>query len=355
MRAQLLTLPRPTDLLETVRHLTLVQLEPTRPVAPSADLVLWSRLGATYDVRDLRDALDEQRLVELDGLARPADDIALFRAEMDAWPGPEPRKEWQDGLLAWVEANNACRLDVLDRLRGDGPLPASAAAGHLRGAVALQRLEQQPQRAHDARPARRSGRGRGGGTGGPREALGPRRADLPRRPTVPLAEALRARDVRRLAALGIARAGKRVVPIEPIDVGEAGVTVTVEGVKGRWQVDPDQLAALDEPFAGRAALLSPFDRLLADRKRTTELFEFDYVLEMYKPEAQRRWGYYALPVLHGDRLVGKLDARADREAGVLRVTALHEDEPFDTDTRDAVDAEVAALAEWLGLALELPA
>jgi uncharacterized protein YcaQ len=173
-------------------------------------------------------------------------------------------------------------------------------------------------------------------------------------PTVPLADALRARDVRRLAALGIARAGKRVVPIEPIDVGEAGVTVTVEGVKGRWQVDPDQLDALAEPFTGRAALLSPFDRLLADRKRTTELFEFDYVLEMYKPAAQRRWGYYALPVLHGDRLVGKLDARAERDAGVLRVTALHEDEPFDADTRDAVDAEVAALAEWLGLALELP-
>ena len=125
VRAQLLALPRPADLVETVRHLTLVQLEPTRPIAPSADLVLWSRLGAAYDVRDLRDALDEQRLVELDGVARPADDIGLFRAEMDAWPGPEPRRPWQDGLLAWVAANDACRLDLLARLRGDGPLPAS--------------------------------------------------------------------------------------------------------------------------------------------------------------------------------------------------------------------------------------
>ena len=50
-----------------------------------------------------------------------------------------------------------------------------------------------------------------------------------------------------------------------------------------------------------------------DRKRMGEIFEFDYVLEMYKPAAQRRWGYYALPILYGDRLVGKLDARADRD------------------------------------------
>ena len=108
------------------------------------------------------------------------------------------------------------------------------------------------------------------------------------------------------------------------------------------------------PVVGRAALLSPFDRLLADRRRTAELFEFDYALEMYKPQAQRRWGYYALPVLHGDRLVGKLDARADHDAGLLRVAALHEDAPFDAETRLAVDAELAALADWLGLALEMP-
>ena len=72
---------------------------------------------------------------------------------------------------------------------------------------------------------------------------------------------------------------------------------------------------------GRAALLSPFDRLLSDRKRPREVFEFEYVLEMYKPAAQRRWGYYALPILYGDRLVGKLDARPTAQAGVLRVDA----------------------------------
>ena len=86
----------------------------------------------------------------------------------------------------------------------------------------------------------------------------------------------------------------------------------VEGVKGTWRVDP---VWLDRPFTGRAALLSPLDRLVVDRKRMGELFEFDYQLEMYKPADKRRWGYWALPVLCGDRLVGKLDATADRRPG----------------------------------------
>ena len=133
---------------------------------------------------------------------------------------------------------------------------------------------------------------------------------------------------------------------EPNGVGQAGEPATVDGVKGEWRVDPAQL---DGPFTGRTALLSPYDRLVYDRKRTEELFGFEYFLEMYKPAAKRRWGYYALPILHGDRLVGKLDATADRKSGVLRVDAVHEDEPFDDDVRTAVDAEIADLARWLGL------
>jgi hypothetical protein len=96
-----------------------------------------------------------------------------------------------------------------------------------------------------------------------------------------------------------------VLPGEPVWVGDTGVPVTVEGLDGEWRADPD---ALDQPFTGRTALLSPFDRLVHDRDRTRSLFDFEYVLEMYKPAAQRRWGYFALPVLHHDRLVGRLDA-----------------------------------------------
>ena len=115
------------------------------------------------------------------------------------------------------------------------------------------------------------------------------------------------------------------MPMEPIHVGEVGEPAVVEGVKGEWRVDPRYLGG---EFKGRTALLSPFDRLIHDRVRTEELFDFEYTLEMYKPAAKRRWGYFALPILHGDRLVGKLDAIADRKAGVLRVNAIHEDVSF---------------------------
>ena len=72
---------------------------------------------------------------------------------------------------------------------------------------------------------------------------------------------------------------------------------------------------------------------------------------MYKPEAKRRWGYYALPILYGDRLVGKLDARADRKEGELQVTGIHRDVRFTKAMTAAVDREIEDLARWLGLEL----
>src|SRR6185312_6129996 len=164
----------------------------------------------------------------------------------------------------------------------------------------------------------------------------------------PLEEAEQAKNERRLTSLGIARAKQRAMPLEPVHVGEAGEPAVVEGTKGEWRVDPAALAATNE-FEGRTALLSPFDRLVYDRVRADELFDFEYTLEMYKPAAKRRWGYFALPILHGDRLVGKLDAAADRKAGVLRVNAIHEDVKFPRATARAVDTQVDDLAAWLGL------
>ena len=95
--------------------------------------------------------------------------------------------------------------------------------------------------------------------------------------------------------------------------------------------------------------LSPFDRLVYDRTRAEELFDFEYTLEMYKPAAQRRWGYFALPILHDDRLVGKVDAKADHKASVLRVNAIHEDVKLTRTMNKAVQAELEDLASWLGL------
>jgi uncharacterized protein YcaQ len=166
---------------------------------------------------------------------------------------------------------------------------------------------------------------------------------------VPRAEARAERDARRLRGQGLARGKGTVLPGEPIHVGDAGEPAVVQGVDGEWRVDPAQLGL---PFEGRTALLSPFDPVTRDRARLQDLFEFEYVLEMYKPSAKRRWGYFALPILHGDRLVGKLDATADRKAGRFFVDAIHEDVPFTTAMATAVDEEITALAEWLGLPLE---
>ena len=166
---------------------------------------------------------------------------------------------------------------------------------------------------------------------------------------VPHQEARVLRDRRRLASLGIARGRGPECPVEPLDVGVAGEPAVIDGVRGTWRVDPEQLG---RPFRGRAALLSPLDRLVFDRKRMAELFEFDYQLEMYKPATKRRWGYYALPILYGDRLVGKLDATADHRAGCLRIHAIHEDVEFTKAMSAAIHREIRDLAEWLELEID---
>ncbi|KQT90856.1 hypothetical protein ASG49_14095 [Marmoricola sp. Leaf446] len=355
VRAQLLDLPRPTDLLAVVRRLTVLQHDQTAAVAPHADLVLWSRLGAAYSHDDLEHALARQDLLELDGMLRPAEDLALFRADMSAWPGTGEVPDWRRATADWVEANTACRLDLLERLRGDGPLTSrqlpdscvvpwrSSGWNDDRNVVRL--LDLMEVRGEVA-VVGREGRDRLWDLA---ERVHPDDA------VVPADEADRTRRERRLAALGLARERAAQTPGEPDDVGPTGVEVRVEGVRGRWRADADLLAAVDRPFEGRTALLSPLDRLVMDRKRMRELFEFDYQLEMYKPAAQRRWGYFALPVLHGDRLVGKVDATSDHTAGVLHVDAVHEDEPFDEATAQGVREELASLARFLRLQLPDPA
>ncbi|HEY6934931.1 MAG TPA: crosslink repair DNA glycosylase YcaQ family protein [Marmoricola sp.] len=348
VRAQLLDEPRPDDVLETIRHLTCVQVDLTAVVAPSADLVLWSRLGSSYSPAALEVLLVDRAVVELQGMLRPGEDVALHRADMAAWPGRGPLRDWQVEIRQWVEANEACRQEILQLLRAEGPLPARElpdtcalpwrSTGWTDGRNVLRLLGFLEQRGEVAVSSREH-----------RERVW----DLAERVhpdggTVPADEAHRELDRRRLRALGIARGRPAQAPVEPEGVGEAGEPAVIEGVRGRWRVDPEQLG---RPFRGRAALLSPLDRLVKDRKRMNEIFEFDYQLEMYKPAARRRWGYWAMPILYGDRLVGKLDAEADPAAGALFVHAVHEDAPFTRTVRAAVDREIRDLAAWLDLEL----
>ena len=341
VRAQLLDAPRPTDLLTVVQRLTLLQIDPTAAIAPSADLVAWSRLGSAYEPAHLQQAVEHDRtLFEHNALVRPMSDLGLYLAGAADWPSYSDTR-------AWLRANDRFRRDILDLLGSSGPLASRdipdtcvvpwASTGWTNNRNVTQMLEFLMMRGEIAIAGRVG-----------RERLW----DLPERvypadvviPSVD--EARRIKNERRLAALGIARQKGPAMPMEPIDVGEAGEPAVVEGTKGEWRVDP---AALGEDFEGRTALLSPFDRLVHDRVRAQELFDFEYTLEMYKPAAKRRWGYFALPILHHDRLVGKLDAKADRKASVLRVHAIHEDVKFTRTMAKAVQAELQDLASWLGL------
>jgi uncharacterized protein YcaQ len=352
VRAQLLDGRRPTDLLEVVSHLTFLQLDPTAAIAPSADLVAWTRLGNSYRPAQLTHALERDRtLYEVRAIIRPTADLRLHLAQMAAWPfADEDKRRWPPpgpSAQRWLEANDTFRRDVLDLLGRSGPLMSRdipdtsvvpwQSTGWTGNRNVTQMLEFLNARGEVA-VAGRIGRQR---LWDLTERVYPPAVEI-----VPLAEARRVLAVRRLRALGIARpevvgvAGERHV--EEVE----GEPAEVEGTSGSWVVDP---TALGQEFEGRAALLSPFDRLVHDRVRAQELFDFDYQLEMYKPAHKRRWGYFALPVLHDDRLVGKLDALADRKVSRLRVHAIHEDVRFTRAMTNSVHAELDGLASWLGL------
>ena len=347
VRAQLLDAPRPTDLLTVVQQLSLLQIDPTAAIAPNADLVAWSRLGSAYQPADLKQALEEDRtLFEHNALVRPTSDLGLYLAGAADWPSYASTR-------AWIRGNDAFRRDILDLLGGSGPLTSRdipdtcvvpwASTGWSNNRNVTQMLECLMMRGEIA-IAGRVGRERLWDLA---ERVYPADVVVPS-----VDEADRAKNERRLASLGIARQKARAMGVEPIHVGDAGEPAVVEGTKGEWRVDP---TALGEDFEGRTALLSPFDRLVHDRVRAEELFDFEYFLEMYKPAAKRRWGYFALPVLHHDRLVGKVDAKADRKASVLRVHAIHEDVKFTRTMTKAVQAELDDLASWLELGSVEPA
>ncbi|GAB3754157.1 DNA glycosylase AlkZ-like family protein [Microlunatus parietis] len=352
VRAQLLDAApadetRPADLLGTVRHLTLLQDDPTKAVAPNPGLVVWSRLGSGCPRDAVPNAVDELALIDLRGMLRPPEDIALYRAELNAWPGAEP---WQRPV-EWLAANDGFRRDVLAELRRDGPLtrhelPDTCIVGWQSSGWNNNRnlammLELLVLRGEVAAAGRRG-----------RDRLWDLAERVyPDEPPVPSDQARRIRNERRLRALGIARASAPECMVEPDDVGEAGEPALIDGVRGEWRVDP---AYLGGEFRGRVAILSPLDRLIFDRKRMADLFEFDYQLEMYKPAAKRRWGYWAMPILYGDRLIGKVDATTDRKLGVLRVDAIHQDVRFGRLMTANVYRELGDLADWLGVDLALP-
>jgi len=352
VRAQLLDADRAAvagsdDLADVVAQLTVLPLNPSDIVCPSAEHIAWMRLpDIGFD--DVRRAVEvEQTLFEHLGPHRhPMAAWAIGLRAMRDLPwllaiGREPTAIGE-GSRAWLEANSGFRERVLEQLRLDGPLPQADIADTV-----------------DA-PFRSSGWNTGRdvamllellqvrGEVVVAERVGQSRIwDLAERvlPTVDAAVLDAAWETWRerwLRACGLER---------PAHLGDVGEPVRIEGMRGTWRLDPHASAA---DFSGRVALLSPLDRLIADRRRMVGLWDFEYALEQYTPPVKRRWGVHALPILDGDRLVGKVDARTDRDLGALRVARIHWDADPDVDgarLRRAVDDELESMAAWLGVRL----
>jgi uncharacterized protein len=292
VRAQLLD-GSATDVLSTVRRLGFLQLDPISTVAPPQQIVLWSRLGG-FDQDELDRLLwTEKKLFEWNAFVWPIEDLPLIRARMRE---PWGHYKWQRWAKEFLKEHAAFRRYVLRELERRGPMlsrdlehPAARAEERYvwwgTRAQLTWMLELLHRRGQIAVAGRRGGQ---------------RLWDLaerwfPESETVPLAEARRVLDEKRFRALG----------------------VRLE--RGRLVAHPE---AEDGSVGNRVTFLSPFDRLVHDRRRAEALWDFHYRLEMYVPPAKREYGYYVLPILRGHRLVGRIEPVFDRKAGVLRVNGV---------------------------------
>jgi uncharacterized protein YcaQ len=125
------------------------------------------------------------------------------------------------------------------------------------------------------------------------------------------------------------------------------VPISVDGLPGSWYTHAGLLERL-ERFRPRTVLLSPFDDLVSDRGRSERLFDFRYRIEIYVPKAKREFGYFVLPILHGDRLIGRLDPRYDKATATLYVQGVWEEPDAPADAGPAIAATIHDLAAWRG-------
>jgi uncharacterized protein YcaQ len=339
VRAQLLDADRPGDVVEVAEQLGYIKIDPTATIAPCEHTVLWSRIGWSYEPGQLTKIVEQDRLLfEFDGTFRPMSLLPLMLPAMRQWPQRESSRQW-------LEANDRFRADVIARLRAEGPLLAGQIPDTAQVSRAPDGWSGSNQVPHMLEFLMRQGVVAVSGREGRH-----RRWDLAERvyprdlPEYEPGEAALLLEERRLQAAGIA---KQKSPWSR--VGMAGEPAAIEGSALKWRVDPEALAALDEDDGGRVAFLNPYDGMLVDRPRLEEIFGFAYVLEQFKPKPQRVYGYFAHPILMGDRFVGMLDAEADRKQGVLRVNAVHEFLPFEPEEHEMVSAEIVELGEWLGM------
>jgi uncharacterized protein YcaQ len=350
------------DVLEAIRRMGVLQIDSIAVVARSPYLVLWSRLGA-YEPRWLDELLAEGALFEYWSHAAcfiPIEDYGLYRRLM--LEGREKTRSWflahpeEIGrVLARVREGGEVRSAEFTRADGRAGgwwewKPEKRALEHLfaAGELMISRRDPNFHRVYDLRE-----RVLERALPGWEDGLAPTYQEVQR--------ALALGAVR---SLGVALA--RWVP----DYFRTPKTATAnlldelagEGSLLRAWIEDEpayvhpgnaelaEAAVSGELSPSLTTLLSPFDPVVWDRARTSELFGFEYRIEVYTPAARRRYGYYSLPILHRGALVGRLDAKAHRKDGMFEVKALHL-EPGVPATEDLVFGLAGALrgcAEWHG-------
>ena len=341
-----------------LRAVGVLQLDFVNVLLPAHFLILWSRLGA-YDRRRLERFLYDSR----EFTEQWAHEASIVR--VSDWPLLEHRRRaWQpwkrDPLDALPDPDGYLR-DILEQIRAEGAVTAN-------DVPEAPRVARKKGDWH--RPLQRWALEHHFGRG----ALGVRRRltnfqrvyDLPERlidadhrvRSVDEHEAQRRLLAQSAASLGVAtlqdladyyRMSPRNAAPRVAELVEEGVISPV-GVEG-WRDRAYLYAGARIPRSvGGASLLSPFDPLVWYRPRAERLFDFEYRIEIYVPAAKRRWGYYVLPFRIGERIVARVDLKADRKERCLLVQSLHLEDGVDVgEVRAALQGELLALAVWLDL------